>query len=92
LRAEVLDRHGRLLAPFSREACVPVRTSGTRQPVVWSGASLAAVAGEPVRLRFTLTAGSLYAFWVTDSRHGHSNGYPAAGGPEFTRPMDRIAG
>jgi hypothetical protein len=92
LRAEVLDRQGRVLGSLSREACEPVRTSGTRQPVVWRGASLAEVAGEPVRLRFTLTAGSLYAFWVTDSRRGHSNGYPAAGGPEFTGPIDRSVG
>lgn len=88
-RAEVLDRQGQVLGPFSRDACEPVRASGTRQPVVWRGGSLADIAGEPVRFRFTLTAGSLYAFWVTDSRQGHSNGYPAAGGPEFTRPIDR---
>ena len=92
LRAEVLDRQGRVLPAFSREACEPLRTSGTRQPVVWRGASLASVAGEPVRFRFTLTAGRLYAFWVTASRQGHSNGYVGAGGPEFTTPIDRAAG
>ena len=92
LRAEVLDHQGRVLPAFSREACEPLRTSGTRQPVTWRGASLASVAGEPVRFRFTLTAGSLYAFWVTDSRRGHSNGYVAAGGPEFTTAIDRTTG
>ncbi|HJU41689.1 MAG TPA: hypothetical protein VJ691_02705 [Vicinamibacterales bacterium] len=89
LRVEVLDRHGRVLAPFGRDACEPLREGGTRQPVTWRGASLGTVAGEPVRFRFTLTAGSLYAFWVSDSPRGYSNGYPAAGGPEFTGPIDR---
>jgi hypothetical protein len=89
LRAEVLDRHGAVIKSFSRDACEPLRDSGTRQPVSWRGASLAAIAGEPVRFRFTLTAGSLYAFWVSDSPRGHSNGYPAAGGPEFSGPIDR---
>lgn len=89
LRVEVLDRQGRVVTPFTREACEPLRASGTRQPITWRGASLGAIAGQPVRFRFTLSGGSLYAFWVTDSRSGHSNGYPAAGGPEFTGPIDR---
>jgi hypothetical protein len=92
LRAELLDREGRVIEPFSRQRCVPLRQSGTRQPVTWPATSLASLAGTPVRFRFTLTAGSLYAFWVTDSARGHSNGYPAAGGPEFTGPIDRAAG
>ena len=98
LRVEVLDRQGRVRAPFSRDTCEPLRTSGTRQAVTWRGASLGAVAGEPIRFRFTLTAGSLYAFWVSDSVRGHSHGYPAAGGPEFSGPIDsderpvRVAG
>jgi len=91
LRVEVLDRNGRVIAPFSREACEPIRADGTRQPITWRGASLAAIAGQPVRFRFLLTRGSLYAFWVSDSPQGHSNGYPAAGGPEFTGPVDRRA-
>jgi hypothetical protein len=92
LRAELLDRDGRVIEAFSRDRCLPLRESGTRQRVTWPAASLASVAGTPVRFRFTLTAGSLYAFWVTDSPRGHSNGYPAAGGPEFTGPIDRAAG
>ena len=98
LRVEVLDREGRVRGPFSSDACEPLRASGTRQPVTWRSASLAAVAGEPVRFRFTLTAGSLYAFWVSDNARGHSHGYPAAGGPEFSGPIDsnerpvRVAG
>jgi len=89
LRVEVLDRGGRVLSPFTRDGCEPVRASGTRQAVSWRGANLADLAGQDVRFRFTITRGSLYAFWVSHSPRGHSNGYPAAGGPEFSGPVDR---
>jgi hypothetical protein len=89
LRAEILDRGGSVIAPFDRSACTPVTASGTRQRVAWPAATLKKLAGEAVRIRFTLTDGNLYAFWVSASARGHSNGYPAAGGPEFSGPIDR---
>jgi hypothetical protein len=89
LRAEILDRGGSVIAPFDRSACAPVTASGTRQRVAWPAATLKKLAGEAVRIRFTLTDGNLYAFWVSASARGHSNGYPAAGGPEFSGPIDR---
>ena len=82
LRAEVLDEAGRPLAPFTLEACAPLAADGTRLRVRWAGdPSLAALAGRPVRFRFRLAGGALYAFWVSADGRGHSNGYVAAGGP-----------
>jgi hypothetical protein len=49
---------------------------------------LAAFAGKPVRFRFHLERGSLYAFWVTPDPKGASNGFVAAGGPEFPGTRD----
>jgi hypothetical protein len=93
LRVEVLDRDGRVIAPFTRGNAVPVRADGTRQPVRWKGAAdLAALAGRPVRFRFTLTRGRLYAFWVSPDPSGASRGYVAAGGPGFTGPTDSTMG
>jgi hypothetical protein len=89
LRVEVLDRSGGVLAPFTRDTCEPLRADGTRQPIAWRSGKLADLAGQVVRFRFTMTKGSLYAFWVSDGSRGHSNGYPAAGGPEFSGPVDR---
>jgi hypothetical protein len=78
LRAEVLDDEGKPIAPFDREHCRPVRGNSTRQAVAWEGAKdLAAVAGKSVRLRFHLSRGSLYAFWVTPDAAGESFGYVA---------------
>lgn len=91
LRVEVLDAGGNPVAPFSRENCVPIAVDSTIQPVVWTGAAdLASVAGQPVRLRFHLTRGRLYAFWVSPDANGASHGFVAAGGPGFLGHRDTV--
>lgn len=88
LRVEMLDRNGGVIAPFTRDACIPTTGDGTRLAVRWQGAALGDLAGRPVRFRFSLSHGRLYAFWVSRWPTGESHGYPAAGGPEFTGPID----
>lgn len=87
LRAEVLDESGTVLA-VSKEAA----GDGTRDRLAWTGTGgrhdLADLAGRPVRLRFTLPEGSLYAFWVTPDAGGASNGYVGAGGPAYGGAAD----
>jgi hypothetical protein len=43
-----------------------------------------------VRFRFHLTNGSLYAFWVSPTPAGASNGYVLGGGPGFTAHADTV--
>jgi hypothetical protein len=89
LRAEMLDVDGRVIAPFSRGNCDPIHGDGTRMAVRWrSGESLSALAGRTVRLRFHVTAGRVYAFWVSRAVAGASNGYLAAGGPGCPGAID----
>jgi len=88
LRAEVLDSNGVVIAPYTSAACVPLTRDGTRLAVNWNGASLADLAGRDVRFRFTVTRGRLFSFWVSVKPTGESGGYPAAGGPEFSGPID----
>jgi len=88
LRVDVLDRNGLVVPPFTADACVPVSGNATKIAVKWNGASIADLAGRPVRFRFTLTKGRLYAFWVSAKPTGESAGYPAAGGPGFAGPLD----
>ena len=91
LRAEVLDREGRVLPAYAAARAVPVRGDTTRGRVTWTGVtSLAAVAGQTVRFRFHLTRGRIYAFWVSPSPTGASHGYVAAGGPGFTGFTDTV--
>ena len=91
LRAELLDKDGDVIAPFTRENCAPISADKTLQAVNWKGAKdLSALAGEVVRFRFYLTNGELYAFWVSPDANGASHGYVAAGGPGFTGPTDTV--
>jgi hypothetical protein len=91
LQVEVLDRDGQVVAPFSRANCEPVRGDKTLLPVRWKGATdLSALAGKPVRFRFHLRNGRLFAFWVSPDESGASHGYVAAGGPGFAGPTDTV--
>jgi hypothetical protein len=70
--------------------CVPLGADKTLQEVTWKKATLAGVAGKPVKLRFHLKNCRLYAFWVSGRQSGASQGYVAAGGPGFTGPTDTV--
>ena len=92
LRAEVLDKQGKAIAPFTVENCEPIAADSTKAAVTWKGAAdLAVISGQPVRLRFHLKNGALFAFWVSPDANGASHGYVAAGGPGFTEARDTTA-
>jgi hypothetical protein len=89
LCAEILNPAGQIIQPFSRTNCIPFKGDSTKAPIRWKGADdLSALAGKPVRFRFYLTGGDLYAFWVSPDASGASHGYVAAGGPGFTSNRD----
>jgi len=91
LRIEILGQDGKVIPSFSRDNCKPMRGDSTCQAVEWKNVSdLSKLAGIPVRFRFLLTKGKLYAFWVSPDRSGASHGYVAAGGPGFTGPTDTV--
>lgn len=91
LAAEVVGEDGKIIEPFSRANCRAVQADKTLQALTWKGSEdLAPVGGRPVRLRFFLRSGALYAFWVSPEKSGASGGYVAAGGPGFTGPTDTV--
>jgi hypothetical protein len=91
LKAEVLDKDGKAIEPFTVTNCEPVSCDKTLAALTWKGsADLSAVAGKPVRFRFHLNNGGIYAFWVSPDKSGASHGYVAAGGPGFTGPTDTV--
>jgi hypothetical protein len=91
LRTEILDKEGRIVEPFSRANCLPIKVDRTLQIVRWQGNDdLSALAGKPLKFRFSLTNGRLYAFWVSPNASGASHGYVAAGGPSFNGPTDTV--
>ena len=91
LRAEVLDKRGNAIEPFTLENCKPLKVDSTLEQITWQGGSdLSALKDKPVRFRFQLTNGSLYAFWVSRDETGRSDGYVAAGGPGYTSHVDTV--
>ena len=91
LRAEVLDKEGNPIEPFTMANSIPFSGDSTLEELKWEGgADLSALAGKPVRFRFELTDGSLYAFWVSQDETGRSDGYVAAGGPGYTGATDTV--
>ena len=81
LNVEALDEAGKVLG-YSKT----VSGDTTKQRVELRG--LAALAGKPVKFRFHVARGSLYAFWATPDENGASHGYVGVGGPAFHGTLD----
>lgn len=91
LVVEVLDPDMSVLAAFSAAKCVPISVNRTLHEVKWNGdPDLSALRGKPVRFRFHLADGDLYAFWVSTDANGASRGFVAAGGPGYTSSIDDV--
>ena len=91
LVAEVLNSEDKVIIPFTRNNCVPIRADKTLVAAKWNGIDdLSSLANKPVKFRFHLSNGSLYAFWVSEQESGASQGYVAAGGPGFTGDTDTV--
>jgi hypothetical protein len=89
LRAEVCTEQGVPIPGFTVVDCLETTGDHTKVGVRWRGnANLAGLAGQPVRFRFYLQHGDLYAFWVSHEATGASTGYVAAGGPGFSSSQD----
>jgi len=93
LRAEVLDQEGRSIQGLGRDECQPFRGDSTAARIVWRGGrGLAQVGLNAVRLRFHITGGELFAFWVAADAHGASRGYLGAGSPDSPSVVDTAGG
>lgn len=92
LRVELQDTEsGAALQGFALAECRPVAVDSTLHRVTWQDVdSVRASRGRPVRFRFTLSNGALYAFWVSRDGTGRSDGYVAGGGPGYTGPTDTV--
>ena len=91
LRVEILDEAGQPIAPYTVANCRAISADSTLAQVTWAGAEdVAALRGRPVRFRFSLRQGALYAFWVSRDASGRSDGYVAGGGPGFTGKTDTV--
>ena len=91
LRAEIRALDGTPIAPFDLDGSIPFTGDSTLDPMRWEGGDdLSGLAGQPVRIHFEVTSGSLYAFWISPDETGRSNGYVAGGGPGYTGTVDTV--
>jgi len=60
-RVEVQDETGKAIPGFALDDCTPLKGDLMDQAVTWKGASLTALAGKPMRLRFELRGADLFA-------------------------------
>ncbi len=83
LRAELLDADGNVIQGYSKKECNVMRSADkTKQLITWKNKKdVSELAGKHVRIKFYLTRGDLYAFWVSPWTSGESRGYTAGGGP-----------
>ena len=89
LKAEILDADGNVIPGFSLAESIPMTDDSTISRLTWSsGESLGDLAGQPVKIRFTLRNAHLYSFWLTPFESGASRGYVAGGGPGYHTDID----
>ena len=89
IKVEVLDEAGNVLPGYSKEECKPIESDSVKTVVTWDGgASLSSIKGKTVRFRFIMDSSDLYSFWISDDLAGHSNGFVAAGSPDYPGPID----
>jgi hypothetical protein len=78
LKIELLDGANHKLAVFGNKDFRIVKKADSTKLLV---GDISSIQGKVVRLRFTMSQGDLYSFWISPWETGESRGYTAGGGP-----------
>lgn len=96
LAVEILDADGNPIPEYTKKECVALKkVNSTKQMITWKNVKdLAELSGKTVRLKFYVTNGDLYSFWISPWNSGESRGYTAGGGPGLSangidKPINR---
>lgn len=83
LVVELLDENNAPIKGFTKDECVVMnQLNTTKCRVTWKEQpDLAKLTSKPIRVKFYLTDGDLYSFWISPWETGESRGYTAGGGP-----------
>ncbi len=83
LAVEVLDENGNPLEGYGKKDCILMKKdNSTKKLISWKNhPDLTSLAGKNIRLKFYLTDGDLYSFWISPWQTGESRGYTSGGGP-----------
>ena len=85
IQVEILDEAGQVIPGFAKDECMLLgKLNSTKQMVTWkSEQDLSALTGKVVKIKFYVTNGDLYAFWLSPWETGESRGYTGGGGPDL---------
>lgn len=84
LKVEILDSTGKVIEGFSKDDCNATTGDNVSNMVTWkNNATLKSLEGKVVKVKFYMTDGDLYSFWISDAQTGESRGYTGGGGPGF---------
>lgn len=82
LAVELQDSNGRPIPGFTKSDCIKMKGSSTKYLIRWANkADVSLLKNKEVKIKFYLTDGDIYSFWVSNWKTGESNGYTAGGGP-----------
>lgn len=87
LEVELLNSKGEVIEGFSKNECVTLKSiNNTKQIISWKGKSdFADLKDENIYIKFYLSGGDLYSFWISEFKSGESGGYTAGGGPSLNK-------
>lgn len=88
LRAELYDEDGSIIEGFSMEECDVINKDSTIVEITWRNKDVAKLKGRPIAIKFEITNGQIYSFWISQNKEGKSGGYVAASGPGFKKGRD----
>lgn len=82
LRVELLDANGKPIPGYTKGECKPMKANSTKQLIQWKNRpDVAGLKNKQVKIKFYLTDGDLYSFWISPWKTGESRGYTSGGGP-----------
>ncbi len=79
VKAEILDANGNVMAGYSMAECTPFSGDSTCTMLKWGDKDLSQLSGTDFKIRFEVTDGDFYAFWLSATEDGASNGAEAGG-------------
>lgn len=81
LKVELLDKDGNILSGFEKENCNAFTGNSTKKQITWTGKNdISSLQNQAIKVRFYITSGNLYSFWISPWASGESNGFTAGGG------------
>ena len=82
LWVEILDEKSQPVEGYKKDDCIALSGNSTRQLITWKNKKdLSGLSGEKVKIKFHLSDGELYSFWISPWESGESRGFTAGGGP-----------